>query len=33
MNLSDSLATLVDSADEGRNAELSFFWTSVSLPS
>ena len=30
-NLSDSFATLVDSAEDGRNAELSFFWTSVSL--
>ena len=32
-NLSDSFATLVDSAEDGRKAELSFFWTSLSLPS
>src|SRR5664279_6107989 len=32
LNLPDSLATFVESADPGRNEELSFFWTSASLP-
>ena len=31
-NLADSTYTLVDSAESGRNAALSFFWTLESLP-
>src|SRR3954469_7491021 len=31
-NFGCSLATLVESAEPGRNEELSFFWTSASLP-
>src|SRR6476659_5830097 len=32
LNFCDSLATFVESAELGRNDELSFFWTSASLP-
>src|SRR4051794_3817546 len=32
VNFSCALATLVESAEPGRNEELSFFWTSASLP-
>ena len=32
LNFCDSFATFVESAEPGRNEELSFFWTSASLP-